>query len=243
MIEIRNYSTSGLVAKAAAENAVELLNLAIEQHGRAVWVLAGGTSPLAAYKELISHYADAVDWSKVVILIGDERYVPLNHPDSNWHSIMNLFATEASFETLQRLSPDIQASVEATAASYEIKIRQYGIERFDLVWLGVGDDGHTLSLFPGSAGFTNETQDWVIPVHDSPKPPSERISLSLKALEYVVELVIFATGAAKFEALREARLKGELPIAVAASTVESSGGEVRWLYDDDAWGSRTSSKR
>jgi len=81
MTEIRNYDTTDDVAKAAAENAVEILNLAISERGSATWVLAGGSSPLAAYKELIASFSDVVDWSKVTVLMGDERYVPLDEPD------------------------------------------------------------------------------------------------------------------------------------------------------------------
>jgi 6-phosphogluconolactonase len=236
--EIRNYDTSELVAKAAAENAVEILNKAVEEKGSAVWVLAGGSSPLAAYRVLIKEYADAVDWSKVTVIIGDERFVPLDSPDSNWGAIMKLFDANEAFANMRRIEPDIQETVALTADTYNSKIAALGIERFDLVWLGVGEDGHTLSLFPNNPSFTEPPNAWVVPTYNSPKPPSERITLSLKALEYIVELVIFATGAAKRDVLREARLKGGLPIAVAAETAEMNGAEVRWLYDDAAWGER-----
>ncbi len=235
MTEIRNYDTADLVAKAAAENAVEILNKAIAENGKATWVLAGGSSPMAAYKEIIKNYFDAVDWSKVTVLIGDERFVPLDHKDSNWGTIIALFQKSPAFTELNTIAPDILETVEATAWTYQATIAEQAIGRFDLVWLGVGEDGHTLSLFPGNAAFTEASSSWVVPVYDSPKPPSERISLSLMALEHVVELVIFATGAAKKDILRTARLKGGLPIAVAAEVAESNGAEVRWLYDDAAW--------
>ena len=235
MTEIRNYETVELVAKAAAENAVEILNLAIAERGAAVWVLAGGSSPLAAYKELVSLYANAVDWSKVTVVMGDERYVPFDHPDSNWGAIMALFDTDQAFDPMHRLAPTILESVERTAEAYDVQVSALHVERFDLVWLGVGEDGHTLSLFLDNSAFTEPTTHLIIPVHDSPKPPSERISLSLKALEQISELVIFATGAAKHDALRTARLQGGLPVAVAAQVAEAHGAEVRWLYDAAAW--------
>jgi 6-phosphogluconolactonase len=238
MTEIRNYDTPTLVAKAAAENAVEILSSAIETNGQAFWVLAGGTSPMAAYRELVKEYADTLDWGKVTVLIGDERFVAYDHPDSNWGAIMKIFDGHEAFAPMIRIAPDILATVELTAESYESQIIGLGIERFDLVWLGVGEDGHTLSLFPGNDAFTTVTASWVVPVHDSPKPPSERISLSLTALQYVSELVIFATGANKKGILRTARLKGGVPISVAAEVAETSGGEVRWLYDDAAWGEK-----
>ncbi len=238
MTEIRNYDTPALVAKAAAENAVEILASSIESNGQAFWVLAGGSSPLAAYKEIIKNYYDALDWSKVTVLIGDERFVPFDHKDSNWGAIVKLFDAHEAFTGMQRVVPDMLDTVERTAETYESKILALGIERFDLVWIGVGEDGHTLSLFPQNGAFTEETASWVLPVYDAPKPPSQRISLSLTALQYVTELVIFATGAGKKEILREVRLKGKLPVAVAAIVAETNGAEVRWLYDDAAWGEK-----
>lgn len=238
MTEIRNYDTAGLVAKAAAENAVEILNKAIEENGQATWVLAGGSSPLAAYKELVKNYSDAVEWSKVIVLIGDERFVPLDHKDSNWGAIMCLFDGNEAFQTMQRIEPSILGTVKEAAAAYEAKIATLQINRFDLVWIGVGEDGHTLSLFSDNAAFTDTPTSWVIPVYDAPKPPNERFTLSLKALENIVELVIFATGVAKRDVLRTARLKGGLPVAVAAEVAEMNGAEVRWLYDDAAWGEK-----
>ena len=238
MTEIRIYDTATLLAEAAAENAVEILNLAIAETGRAVWVLAGGSSPVAAYKILVKAYADAVDWSKVVVLIGDERFVAADHPDSNWGAIMSIFEKDEAFAGLQKIAPVILETPELAADTYEAAISTLGVTTFDLVWLGVGEDGHTLSLFPGNAAFTTPAGRWVVAVENSPKPPSQRISLSLKALENVVELVIFATGAGKKEILKQARLKGGLPISMAAEVAETNGAEVRWLYDDAAWGER-----
>ena len=236
MTEIRNYDTSQEVADAAAENAVEILRLAIEEKGSASWVLAGGTSPMLSYRKIVTDFADAIDWSLVTLIIGDERMVFLDDPDSNWGTIISLFESHPGMARAKQLVPHIHKSPELTAADYEERIRDAGINRFDLVWLGVGEDGHTLSLFPGNDGFTAATDQLVIPVYNSPKPPSNRISLSLKAAEMIVELVIFAVGSAKRDILKRARLKGDVPVSVFAQTAEDHGAEVRWLYDDDAWG-------
>ena len=235
MTEIRNYDTAEDVAQAAAENAVELLQLAIESKGLASWVLAGGTSPMLAYKKLVKDFSDALDWSKVTVFIGDERMVPLENKDSNSGAIAKIFDKSPELSKIKRVIPDTSNDVATTAAQYEIATKNEGITEFDLVWIGVGEDGHTLSLFPGNGAFTDPTASWIIPVYNSPKPPTERISFSLTALEHVVELVIFAVGSSKREALKTARLKRTLPVAVAADVVESNGGEVRWLYDDAAW--------
>ena len=235
MTEIRNYKTAEDVAQAAAENAVEILQLAIEAKGSASWVLAGGTSPMLAYKKIIKDFSDAIDWSLVTVLMGDERMILLDHKDSNYGAILSLFDKNVELAKVKRIVPNTEVDVASAADDYARKTAFEHIVEFDLVWLGVGEDGHTLSLFPGNAGFTEETEQWVIPVYDSPKPPSERISLSLKALEFVDELVIFAVGASKQDALKAARLKRLLPISVASDVVEMNGGEVRWLYDEAAW--------
>jgi 6-phosphogluconolactonase len=235
MTEIRNYDLAIEVAEAAATNAVEILNLAIERRGQAVWVLAGGSSPVLAYKHIIKNYADAVEWSLVTILMGDERMVPFEHKDSNWGAIIELFDDNEHTVKVQRIAPLMFDDAEHTAAAYQSAITAAGVKRFDLVWIGVGEDGHTLSLFPGNSALTAYTDQWIIPIHDSPKPPGDRISLSLRACEHIVELVIFAVGASKRDALRQARLKGGLPISIVAETAESYGAEVRYLYDSDAW--------
>lgn len=236
MTEIRNYDSAHDVAVAAAENAIELLRSAIERNGNASWVLAGGSSPLAAYHQLaLVDGFDTVDWSRVTIIMGDERFVPFDDPQSNWGTIIQMFDQNESLARVNCLVPAIAATVEQSASDYAQQLQSAGITTFDLVWLGVGEDGHTLSLFPGHPAFIEPADNWVIPIHGSPKPPSERFTLSLKAMEHVDELVIFAVGAAKQQALKQARLKRDLPIAIVADTVETSGGEVRWLYDEAGW--------
>ncbi|MES2630563.1 MAG: 6-phosphogluconolactonase [Patescibacteria group bacterium] len=235
MTEIRNYDSADEVAQAAAENAVEILQAATEVKENAYWVLAGGSSPMLAYKKLIKDFSGAVDWSKVTVLIGDERMVPFTDNASNFGTIIAMFDKSPELSKVKRIVPNTLLANEAAARDYAEKIAAENIGEVDLIWIGVGEDGHTLSLFPDNAAFVEPTDEWVIPVYDSPKPPSDRITLSLKALEYVDELVIFAVGASKQDALAEARLKRKLPIAVAADTVEANGGEVRWLYDEAAW--------
>jgi len=235
MTEIRNYDSAEDVAQAAAENAVEILQLAIESKGTASWVLAGGSSPLLAYKKLVKDYSDVIDWSKVLLFVGDERMVSLDNKDSNWGAIGKILDKSPELMKAKRIIPDTSVDVAIAANLYEQQIKSEKIAEFDLVWLGVGEDGHTLSLFPGNVAFSESTEEWVVPVRNSPKAPAERISLSLKALEYVDELVIFAVGASKQDALKLARLKRTLPVAVVADVVESNGGEVRWLYDEAAW--------
>ncbi len=224
------------VVQAAAEIVIEDLAAAIDIYGNATWVIAGGSTPVAAYKLLAAGAIDALDWSKVTIVIGDERCVPFDSPESNW--------TQAQVALLDRLAlpdrvarPRTDLSADQAAESYEQYLQQLpktddGLPRFDHVWLGVGEDGHTLSLFPDHPSSTTETDSLVIAVHNSPKPPPDRISLTLKALQHTPHCVIMATGAGKAAAIAQALAGDEsLPVAQAAAAVSRAGGAVTWLLD------------
>lgn len=223
------------VARVAAKDAIETLGAAIASNGSATWVLAGGTSPTSAYEEIVEKYADALDWSKVTVLIGDERIVPLDSPDSNWGTILPLFDDNRYLSKIQRIVPQPELGEVKAAQLYSEAINTLG-KKFDLVWVGVGEDGHTLSLFPKHPGLMDSTDALVIPIYEAPKLPPVRMSLSLKGLERVSKLVIFAVGESKRTALKRARIDPQLPIAKAASVVEKSGGIVEWLFDRDAAG-------
>jgi 6-phosphogluconolactonase len=103
------------------------------------------------------------------------------------------------------------------------------------MWFGIGEDGHTLSLFPNHLSSNQKTDQLVIPVHDSPKPPPDRISFSYKALEGVRSAVVFISGAGKASILAQiANGDHSLPIVVASQTIEKAGGHVTWLVDREA---------
>ncbi|HEX3081934.1 MAG TPA: 6-phosphogluconolactonase [Candidatus Saccharimonadia bacterium] len=227
------------VAARAAEDAVTVLSEAIKARGVASWALAGGTSPMAAYAKLAQEYSDALDWSKVTVLIGDERCVAHDQPDSNWGAISKVLFTSPALGRLAKLVPQAEAGAEEGARLYDELLRSRladasGALHLDLLWLGVGEDGHTLSLFPGHTEI-DATEALVLPVHDSPKPPPDRITLSFPVAAAARAVVIFATGAAKKEALAKIRQDpASLPIGRVARAAETAGARVLWLYDEAA---------
>lgn len=230
------YETTGDVSEAAAKHAMDVLQRSIDARGSATWVLAGGSSPMGAYKLIANQFADRLDWSKVNVLVGDERYVPLDHPDSNWGQISAALFHQ-SIDSVKKLTPAPMHGLDDMAADYVEQVAKlprsaHGAPHFDLVWLGVGEDGHTLSLFPGRDIRSSAAE--VIAIRDSPKPPPERITLSLQALAGAANVVVFATGAGKRNALAAAIRDGELPIAVVSSFASEHGAEVRWLFDASA---------
>lgn len=224
----RFFETGKQLAEAAAGQTVETLRQAIATHGSASWVLAGGSTPAAAYRVIAAKHLRSIDWSKVTFIMGDERIAPLDSPDSNWHAAEGLllkYIPEATF-----LRPASDQTAETAAASYDEALRGLpqvnGCPRFDLLWLGMGEDGHTLSLFPGHSGL-RQNDALVIPIHDSPKPPADRITLSFAALKGVQQCMILVSGAGKVPVLKQIQAGGDFPV-VAASKLPRN---TTWLID------------
>ena len=198
----------------------------------AVARLVRGSAPLSGAS------ADAVslvDWSRVDVWWGDERFVPGDDPERN--------ALQARRALLDHLPLDparvheVPASdsgvgdVEAAAAAYSQEVREHGGGRFDVVMLGVGPDGHVASLFPGSPQL--DVDDRVaVGVHDSPKPPPQRVTLTYPALNRTAQVWFVVSGDGKAGAVRRALDRAD-PHAVPATGV---GGQERtvWLLDEAA---------
>lgn len=239
MADIHLLADPAAVAHAAAEATVTHLTAALADAGTATWVLTGGTSPLAAYRILAETHPDSLDWGSVWLAIGDERCVPADHPASNWGQVRRTLLEHVPFAEYRTLHPEGELGPTAAAARYEQRLLDLpggttGAPTLDLVWLGVGEDGHTLSLFPGrpEAGVVDRL---VIGVHDSPKPPPERISLTLGALRGTRRCLILGAGAAKAAVLGRATSGDlDLPVARAAAEIEAAGGRVTWLLDEAA---------
>jgi 6-phosphogluconolactonase len=227
------------IGELAASMTAEALDKAIKQYGCAVWVMAGGTAPMIAYKVLAEKYRSQLDWSKVVVLLGDERCVPLDDSDSNWHQIAPAIIDLVPIAPLNKLRPKSNLLAEVAAADYleiltKLPKTEAGSPRLDIVWLGVGEDGHTLSLFPNHPSL-KQSEQLVIVVHDSPKLPPDRITLNFSALQGAQSCIIIATGVGKAKIISKVRCgDANLPIMQAIRTIEAANGNVTWLVDQSA---------
>ncbi|MFZ5890770.1 MAG: 6-phosphogluconolactonase [Myxococcota bacterium] len=206
----------------AAHEIAEMLSTAVRERGRASLALAGGTTPRAAYERLA---AETVPWASVSIYFGDERCVPPDHSDSNYR-----MAHEALFARL----PQPPAQIERMAgesSDYDGAARAYeGVlpEALDVLVLGVGEDGHTASLFPGSSALFEATRR-VLPVI-GPKPPPQRLTITPPVLKAARSVVVLAAGAGKAPAVARA-LEGELDISSCPSQLVR---DALWLMDHAA---------
>ena len=191
------YATPDDVARSAAH-----LIAAGLRSGVRTLVLAGGAVNIRAYGYLAGE--PGVEWGRVMVLFGDERCVPPDHPESNFRQAREALLDRVRPGAVLRMPGEL--GPEVGAAVYEGWLS--GVGRPDLVMLGMGPDGHTASLFPGNPAL--EATGQVVGVRGSPKPPPERISLTLPAIRAAGRAVILATGADKAEAVLRAT-RGEVP--------------------------------
>ncbi|OOZ36317.1 6-phosphogluconolactonase [Solemya velesiana gill symbiont] len=201
------------VARTARDRILEAARQAVADRGCFKLVLAGGRTPALTYRLLAESSAD---WQKWHIYFGDERCLPADHPDRNSLMAKRALTSKVPIPPGQIYPIPAELGSEPGAAAYTATIEE--VLPFDMVLLGMGEDGHTASLFPGHLHPENEL---VVPVRDAPKPPPERISLSKEALGRCHSLLFLITGESKQDAVNHWRSgKQTLPVATIRCPVE-----------------------
>lgn len=227
---------------AVAQNAADALGVLIServaQRGEASIVLTGGTVGI----EMLRRLADepGIDWRAVRFFFGDERFVPADSPDRNEGqaraALLDRVGTDpARIYAMPASDGPLGDNAEAAAMAYAQTLASLSgsseLPHFDVHLLGMGPDGHINSLFPGFAQL-DEAARTVVAVHDSPKPPPDRLTLTYSAVHSADEVWVLATGAAKAEAAKAA-LEGEdfhqVPAAAARGRVAT-----RWFTDAES---------
>jgi 6-phosphogluconolactonase len=220
---------------AEAAGARLALALADAQAGGAVAqvVLTGGSMGSAIIAAVAATPLRAlVDWSRVEVWWGDERYLDSGDPDRNdtQNDDAGLRGLGLDDARVHRVAgPDAAQSLEASAEAYGQTVREHGSGEFDVVVLGVGPDGHVASLFPHHPAQRTENAI-AIAVHDSPKPPPDRVSLTFECLNRAREVWFLVSGDDKADAVLAATTPGTDRWDVPASGVRG-GLATRWLVD------------
>jgi 6-phosphogluconolactonase len=179
---------------------------AIERRGRFLIVLAGGNTPRGVYDLL---RAASTVWSCWHVYFGDERCLPSGNVDRNSRMAADIWLEHVPIAQAQIHVIPAELGAEVAALGYADTLR--GVGNFDLVLLGLGEDGHTASLFPGHDwGATSEAPD-VIAVFDAPKPPPQRVSLSAARLSRTREVLFLVEGASKRDAVARWRMGANIP--------------------------------
>jgi len=248
--EIFHYSgTEEAMTKHAATLIIAEANLAVASRGRFSLVLAGGNSPRGLYRLLALQLSGneeqvlkgnpQIPWKDTWIFWGDERCVPFSHPDSNYRmAAETLFSQVGPVMSRIFRIPAEKQPAEQAAAEYEALLRDFfstgkrdNTERFpvfDLVLLGLGEDGHTASLFADNPAALQETGRWVMAV-DAPHaiPPGKRITLTLPAINHARNILFFTTGKKKADLAEKIFLGKEKK--VPAGLVKPCNGKLFWF--------------
>jgi len=224
--DLRVVPDDRALARRAAEWLVEKAWAAVAARGACTVALAGGTTPRAAYEVLAtSALAGALPWGATFWYFGDERAVPFDHPDSNYRlASETLFAGRPEALDRARRMPADAADADAAARAYGLLLP----DPIDVLLLGLGEDGHTASLFPGSPAL-EERAARVVAV-TAPKPPSRRMTITAPVIESAREVLVLVSGEAKAEALARA-LEG--PLDVRSTPAQLARGRT-WIVDATA---------
>ena len=241
--EIRCFQHLLDLSRAAAEFICELAEARIKDKNIFTLVLSGGSTPRLLYEELASQpIASRMDWQHTHLFWGDERFLPPDHPDSNFSLAFKSLISKVDFppENINRVPTEI-GSAQAAAEEYEKTLRKFfppsvGGEQeryfpsFDLVLLGLGQDGHTASLFQGEAAL-EERDRWVVAVAGvNASPPVERITLTLPPINQARYVIFLASGSHKREVFQQVVNNPETS-SYPAARVNPSGG-LLWFIDE-----------
>ena len=190
----------------ACTKITDIANLAIQERQRFRIVLSGGSTPTQIYKLLADSHQNWQNWE---IFWGDERCLPADHADRNSFSATENWLDRVNIPRKQIHPIPAELGAEKAAWLYQKTIMDK--TPFDLVLLGMGEDGHTASLFPNNPAGDQSVD--VVPVTHAPKPPAERVSLNFSVLKNTLHQMILAAGAGKADALYDWQTGKRLPVA------------------------------
>lgn len=211
----------------AAEHFANTARKAIQQRGQFFVALSGGSTPKAIYQRLIQ--VRDLDWSKVFLFWSDERAVMPDHPESNYGNAMKYFS-KLSIPEHQIFRMKAERNIEANALDYEEKIRHYmGKHLFDLVMLGIGEDGHTASLFPNTEALS--ITDRLVVANHVPQKNTDRMTFTFPCINESAHIAIYALGKSKQEIVPKI-LKAPIVSEYPASKIGTPQKPALWVLDE-----------
>ena len=225
----------------AAAQFIASANAAIVRSGRFTVALSGGSTPKALYALLASPaYRDRIDWSRAHLFWGDERCVPPDHPESNFRMVREALLSKIQIpgENIHRMAGEKEPN--EAAADYESELRNFfalgpgHLPRFDLILLGLGEDGHTASLFPGTTALSEQERLVAAPYVEKFK--THRLTLTLSVINAAAQVTFLVTGESKSTIVK--KILGSEPYSrtYPAVKVTPADGHLTWLLTQDAAG-------
>jgi 6-phosphogluconolactonase len=240
--KINIYPTQETLSVAVAGHVALLAARAMAERGRFFIALSGGSvTKIISAKLVAEPIRSDVDWWGWHVFWADERCVPLSSPESNYGVANRLLFRHVDIPHHQiYVLDDTLGAIEAAEAYESILRRVFRpqdslIPKFDLILLGIGEDGHTASLFPGSP-ILHETDRWVAPILDAPKPPPERVTLTLPVINNARHVIFVAAGTGKKFILSKVFTPNLHRPRLPAELVGPFDGDLQWFADEAAAG-------
>lgn len=230
---IHQYRSIIEVNKALAEWLVKDVQKVLLQQNRYSIALSGGSTPKSFYELLAKDYADKIDWTKVHVFFDDERYVPFTDERNNAAMVHRALIQHVNIPASQVHNMQTDVPPIDSAKAYELLLHQYFDHQqhtFDLVLLGMGDDGHTLSLFPGTA-VVNERVKWVSEVLLDTSG-NYRITLTAPVVNMAEKIIFLITGQGKAQMLQKV-LQGPAN-QFPSQLIQPASQNLLWFIDDAA---------
>ena len=238
--EIQIFPDAASLTRRAAEEFLKSVTEAVAQKGSFTVALAGGSTPKALYSQLVDNpLRSQIPWDKLHFFFGDERHAPPDGAESNFRMANEALFSKGAIkpEQITRIKGEY-ADTEKAALEYEQALRAYfklkvgEYPRFDLVLLGMGEEGHTLSLFPGTKAL--QATDRIVVRNRVGKLYTERITLTATAANHASRVIFMVTRADKAPALK-AVLEGPYePEQLPAQLIQPASGKLLWLVDQAA---------
>ena len=231
-MEVRRYKNPQEVADSFAR----LLASQVNQSDGYTIALSGGSTPKLLFEILATDFKEVINWEKLQFFWGDERCVPPNHSESNYGA-----ANDILFKNLQvplnvfRIEGEQNPEEEAVRYSSEIADKlpvKNGLPQFDMILLGLGEDGHTASIFPHQIGLLKSGK--ICEVAQHPASGQKRITLTGNVINNARSVVFLATGKAKADRIREIHYKKPVSKSFPAAHIQPAGGQLIWFLDEAA---------
>lgn len=229
---IKTFNGIEELSQTAAASFIELANRAIAERGRFLVSLSGGSTPMKLYERLA---VEKMDWSRVHFFWGDERCVPVDDPGNTYGQTKKILFDKIGQTNIHRVRSELEP--EAAAVEYAHTLSGFAdapfdFPRFDLVLLGMGDDGHTASLFPNSP-IDISTPILAVTANYQDRP-ANRVTLTPRVFNQAREIWFLVTGTGKAEILRRV-IKGERDLEkLPAQRIQPENGNLVWMIDEAA---------
>jgi len=236
MAIIKTYPNTETLARESAMHFIECANEAISERGQFAVTLAGGSTPKALYGTLATlELVPRVEWEKVHIFWGDERCVAPNHEDSNYNMAFDVMLQHLPIPVNQIYRMEGELEPKEAAHAYEESLKNFfqpKPPRFDLILLGLGDDGHTASLFPETKALA-ETQPWVVANYVR-KLSAWLLTMTPRIINQAANVTFLVAGEGKAQALQRVLAGRYTPEEIPAQMIRPERGQLRWLLDSSA---------